>query len=199
MYSKTILLPFAMLLGILLFSNCKKDNNPDNVSDAEYYFYGKLDGQDKLFEVEATGDVQLVNSIDGSTGPDLCTFSYGCSIGTFDPVEAPFFEVYFPDLFDGLCVNIDDDFSGLYHTGNYAFGDQTGQVLIRYWDGTELWTSDPVGQQNAQFEVTASERQETIFGIFQKVSGKANCLVFNSNGDSQKLEDVQFVLSFSKD
>ena len=189
-----------MLMCIVLFSSCKKDSkDPDKVSDEEYYFSAKLDGQAILFEVDATGNVQMSNSIDASIGAPDCTYSYGCSMGTFDPIDAPYFEVYFPDLFSGDCANVDQAFSGLYHTGNFAFGELTGQVIIRYWDGTDLWTSNSNGQVNASFEVTASERQDTPFGIYQKVSGKANCKVFNLSGASKKLEEVKFVMSFSKD
>jgi len=200
MLSKTILLPCAMLMGIVLFSSCKKDSkDPDNVSDAEYYFYGKLDGQTILYEIDASGDYQMVNSIDGSVGVPDCTYSYGCAIGAFDPIDAPYFDIYFTDLFVGDCADVSQVFSGLYHTGNYAFGELSGQVLVRYWDGTELWASNPNGQVNASFEITASERLDTPFGIYQKVSGRASCLLFNSGGDSKKLEDIKFVMSFSKD
>ena len=200
MFSKISFLQCMMLMGIVLLSSCKKDSkDPDNVSDAEYYFYGKLDGQTNLLEIDATGDYQMSNSIDASIGVPFCTYSYGCAIGAFDPIDAPYFEVYFPNLFDGDCADVDQDFSGLFHTGAYSFGDLTGQVLVRHWDGTELWTSDASGQVNASFEVTATERQETPFGIYQKVSGKASCTLFNMGGSSKKLEDIKFVMSFSKD
>jgi len=200
MFSKISFLPFMMLMGIVLLSSCKKDSkDPDNVSDAEYYFYGKLDGQTNLLEIDATGDYQMSNSIDASIGVPFCTYSYGCAIGAFDPIDAPYFEVYFPNLFDGDCADVNGAFSGLFHTGAYSFGDLTGQVLVRHWDGTELWTSDASGQVNASFEVTATERQETPFGIYQKVSGKASCTLFNMGGSSKKLEDIKFVMSFSKD
>ncbi|MBK6994725.1 MAG: hypothetical protein IPH31_07285 [Lewinellaceae bacterium] len=97
MFSKISFLQCMMLMGIVLLSSCKKDSkDPDNVSDAEYYFYGKLDGQTNLLEIDATGDYQMSNSIDASIGVPFCTYSYGCAIGAFDPIDAPYFEVYFP-------------------------------------------------------------------------------------------------------
>ncbi|MFN0035931.1 MAG: hypothetical protein ACKVUS_12785 [Saprospiraceae bacterium] len=121
------------------------------------------------------------------------------SIGLVEPVNPPYFEVSFPEMFVGDCVDVDQAFPGLFATDSYEFGALSGNVLLSYWDGTEIWVSFPDGQQNASFEITASEPQDTPFGIYQKVTGRASCRVFNFAGESKKMEDVKFVMSFSKD
>ena len=199
MFSKISLLQCALLIGIALFSSCKKDSNDTpNTPQAEYYFSAKLDGQSVRYEIDASGKVQMSNSIDASIDPPACTYSYGCSMGLAEPEDSPYFEVYFPDLFVGDCGDVHQTFSSLFHKDLYGYGTGSGEVLIRYWDGTELWAAYPSGQENAIFEVTGSERTETPFGVYQKVSGRANCLLFNFNGDSKKLEDIKFVMSFSE-
>lgn len=200
MFSKISFLPCAFLLSVALFSGCKKDSNDPNTNEpsAEYYFSGKLDGQPLLYEIDASGKIQMSNSIDASIDPPACTYSYGCSMGPAEPEDSPYMEVYFPDLFVGDCGDLHQNFSGLFKPDIYGFGVTTGHVLVRYWDGTELWASYPSGQENAIFEVTASEREDTPFGVYQKVSGRGSCLLFNFAGDSKKLEDIKFVMSFSE-
>ncbi|MFN0035751.1 MAG: hypothetical protein ACKVUS_11840 [Saprospiraceae bacterium] len=78
MFSNNSLLKCALLMGIALFANCKKDSNDTpKEPTAEYYFSAKLDGQAFLYEVDATGNVEMANSIGSSVGSTTCTYSYG--------------------------------------------------------------------------------------------------------------------------
>lgn len=199
MFSKNIPLCLALLMSAALFTNCKKDNNTDSdTPTSDYYFSAKLDGQSILHEIDQSGNNEMANSIDASIGPPDCTYSYGCAIGP-NIADEPYFEVYFPDLFVGDCADVNAAFSGLFAPGPFSFGTSSGKVLIRYWDGNELWASYPLGQANAFFNVTKSDRTDTPFGVYQRVVGEANCLLFNDAGQQKKLENVKFALSFSKD
>lgn len=201
MFSKNSILPLALLLCVVMFSNCKKDSNTppgDTPSQAEYYFSGKLDGQNLLYEIDATGNIEMVNTNSSSNNPpNDCAYTYGCNIGPVSPNGTPAIDVSFPDLFTGVCADVDDEFSGLFKIGHYDYGMSSGDVLIKYWDDdAEVWNSSPGLQTNAVFEITASERRETPFGVYQKVTGTASCLLFNAAGESIKLENAKFVLSF---
>lgn len=203
MFSKNSILPLSLLLCIVIFSNCKKDSNtpPDDtpLPQAEYYFSADLDDQILLYEIDGTGNFTMVNTNSSSNIPkSICSYTYGCSMGPAAPDDAPAIDVRFPDLFSGPCANVSSAFSGLFHTGLYGYGYETGNVLISYWDGTETWTSFPSLQENAIFEITGSERIETDFGVYQKVTGTASCLLFNLEGGSKKLENAKFVLSFGQ-
>ncbi len=180
---------------------CKKDD--DDSSDvqqptSEYYFLTKIDGQNIGYELDASGNVAMSNGTDSSIDLPFCSYSYSCAIGDARGDDAPYFEVFFPDLFAGDCGNAATQFSGLFHTGAYAYGLTTGKVLIRYFDGTEVWVSDPTKQSGSGFEVTASQRTDTPFGAYQKVCGKGSCQLYNEAGQSKKLENVQFCMSFTQ-
>lgn len=197
LHKTSLRLMAALLLSTLLFANCKKDKNDDDDLNpsTEYYFVGKFDGQNLIFEVDDQGSIGMANSISGSAGPVTCVYSYGCSVMDFNLTDAPFAEVEFPDLFVGDCADIETEFPNLFRLGSYDYGTE---VVVRYFDGKDLWESAPAGQNAPVFNVTLSEPTESPFGIYQKVGGDISCILFNATGESKKLENASFVLSFSE-
>lgn len=199
MNTKLSIFSVLILLSGVFFASCKKDKNDDLDSNAEYFFSAKLDGQNLLFEVTPTNDLTAYFVNLGAAGDIECTFSYGGGIGPVFSTDDPSVVVSFPDIFVGDCTDEADAFSGLFKTGSYSYGSTTGKVIVSYWDGTEHWTSELVAQSNASFKVTSSEREETIFGVTQKVSGTANCVLTNGSGQNKTLENAKFTLAFSPD
>ena len=131
----------------------------------------------------------------GSVGNTDCTLSYGCAIGPSSGLE-PYFNVNFPDLFSSDCSTEGAVFHGLFHTGDWAYGNTTGKVQVLYFDGTELWSTEYGTQSGATFKVTRSEKLETIFGPSQTVGGSVSCQLYNSKGAVKKLEGGSFLLNF---
>ncbi|HMX40207.1 MAG TPA: hypothetical protein PK971_01595 [Saprospiraceae bacterium] len=185
------------LFATLMFA-CKKDSDDDGntlTSNAEFYFIGKLDGTVAKQEVTATNDVLISSTNGGSVGNTDCTLSYGCAIGPSSGLE-PYFNVNFPDLFSSDCSTEGAVFHGLFHTGDWAYGNTTGKVQVLYFDGTELWSTEYGTQSGATFKVTRSEKLETIFGPSQTVGGSVSCQLYNSKGAVKKLEGGSFLLNF---
>lgn len=180
-----------------LTTACKKDSDTNNNpgSAAPFYFVGKLDGTVVKEELAATGDVELTTSNDGSIGAPNCTFDYGCAIGS-SASNAPYFEVSFPSLFSDDCAEESTSFPTLFHTGAWAYGENSGQVQVIYFDGTEIWSSASGVQSGATFDVTKSEKLGSSFGMSQTVGGTVSCQLYNASGAVKKLEGASFVLNF---
>lgn len=199
MTSATKSCPLLMLSLAAMFSACKKEN-ADNGADlhinAEYYLAAKLDGQPVLYEVGDKGDVDMTNNNPALVGSPNCTFGYGSAIGLVFPADAPTFEMLFPKAYTGVCNEDAQVFAALFPTGVFAYGEETEQVVVNYWDGSETWSSTLGPQGDAVFEVTASNPAPASSGTFQKVSGKADCILYNTSGASKKLKDLRFSLSF---
>ncbi|MEQ1744513.1 MAG: hypothetical protein ABMA02_03740 [Saprospiraceae bacterium] len=188
---KTLL--FALLA--LFFVACSKDDDTLS-SDADFFFLGKLDGVAVKHELTATNDTEMSNSNGGSIGPPDCTIYYGCSIGGFDPGKT-YFSVDFPDLFIGDCGTEGTVFPTLFPVGKWPFGDSQGQVTVTYFDGIESWTSSRLGQMSdAVFNVTKSEKMETVFGQSMSLRGTVTCTLYSGSGESKKLEAGAFSMNF---
>lgn len=181
------------LFSILLMA-CKKDSGS---SDADYYFVGQLDGADLKFEITDSSSDEMIISNSSSLNPPICTYSYGCDIGTGPGTATEkSISVSFQQIFQGDCGDQLTVFPSLFPKGDYVVGEDSGNVLITYFDGTDNWTSYGVLQTGANFEITESEVVESPFGSSQKIHGKCSCILYNISGESKKLEDVSFVLSF---
>ncbi|MBV6439701.1 MAG: hypothetical protein DYG98_09515 [Haliscomenobacteraceae bacterium CHB4] len=187
----------ALCLLATLFTACKKDSEDSNTSDAEYYFIGKLDGASVKFEITPSASTEMIISNDASIDPPSCQFTYGCGMGTdFGGSNEKSITVSFPNLYDGDCGNQLVAFPELLPTGNYNYGESTGQVQVNYFDGTEGWTTIGPLESNAVFEITESETVSVGLGTAQKIKGRLSCSLYNADGIEKKLEDATFVLSY---
>jgi len=181
----------------VLFAACSKDSDSPS-SDAAYFFVGKLDGSTVKYEVTGTNDTEMSNSNGGSIGPPDCTFDYGCAIGSFDAGQ-PYFSVDFPGLFSGDCGDEASIFPTLFPSGNWPFGDNQGQVVVSWFDGTDLWSSAGGAQTGgAVFNVSGTEFMPTPFGDYMTVRGTVSCTLYDSTGASKKLEAGNFAMSFRR-
>ncbi len=187
---------FICLLAALLAA-CKKDSDSDSnpTSTADFYFVGKLDGTAVKEELTATNDVELTSSNGASIGATNCTFDYGADIGSSANAK-PYFGVAFPALFSGDCGDEGSLFSGLFHTGAWTYGANTGKVEVIYFDGTQIWSSASGTQSGAVFNVTKSEKITSPFGQSQTLGGTVSCQLYSASGAVKKLEGGSFVLNF---
>lgn len=185
----------VLCLLALPFVACKKD--ADTTSDAEYYFVGKIDGQPVNLQISPSSDAEMIIDNDGSLDPPSCTYSYGCAIGTNlgEPGEKSV-TVRFPNLFEGDCGDQLSVFPGLFPAGSYPFGFTRGKVMVEYFDGAQMWTINGYSQTAATFEVTASEMIQSPLGASVKLTGRLSCTLYNEVGDTKKVENAAFALSF---
>jgi len=187
---------FIALLSTLSAA-CSKDSDSP-ASEAEYFFVGKIDGTTVKFEITPTSDFEMVTSNGGGIGAPDCTFDYGSSIGSFDPGQT-YFSVDFPSLFVGNCGDEAAIFPTLFKTGNWVFGNGQGRVVVSFFDGAEIWSTDGGTQPaSAAFNVSSTEFMDTPFGDYMTVRGTVSCTLYHDSGTSKKLEGGGFSMNFRR-
>ncbi|MCB0705833.1 MAG: hypothetical protein KDC34_11010 [Saprospiraceae bacterium] len=191
----------ALLVLCLLVPACKKDADPDPTptSEIEYYFYGSVDGADVVFELKPLGDIEVGNGLSANNNPpDECDVDYSGFIGAYDGY--PFFEVEFVNYYIGPCGETNEDFHSLFPPGMYPYFIESPVegfgVQVKYAGVDEVVYRSSLGDQTgSDFELTASFEADNLFGKYQRIKGKLNCMLYAENGDSIELKDASFSLS----
>lgn len=192
----TTKLTFALFATLLLFS-CKKDENNLPTPKTDYYFFADLDGKQIALEIGTSNQVDMQDGNVVSLSGTLCKIDFGSVVvctatGSTNP-DQPDFDLQFLSYFSGACDEVAPAFPGIFKTGNYGFGSGVGNMQVRMWDGTNYWVSDPAKQPGDAFLTINTSESVTWNGqTARKLVGKGNCVLFDSQGNSKKLKNLQF-------
>lgn len=190
----------VLIIGSAL--SCKKDDAPKQPT-TEYYFFGKLDSKEITLSIGTSNEIDMNNGNQISVSDSLCKADFGSIVvctatGSTNPDE-PDFGIQLLSYFNGPCTQIGQEFPSLFSTGTYGFGSGVGNIQVYMYDGTEYWISDPSKQPSGSFiEISRSEEAVWRNKPARKLVGKGSCVLFDSNGNSKKLDNIQFSVAIEK-